>query len=60
MTTSVQQAKAIEAQPAAQQGWLTKQKERLKAQGLGSLLNELQANLEPTQAQDEDAPVRRC
>ena len=51
---------AIETQPSAQQGWLLKQKERLKAQGLGSLLNELQANLEPTHTADEDAPVRRC
>lgn len=53
-------ANAIEAQPAAQQGWLTKQKERLKAQGLGWLLNELQAHLEPPHTPDEDAPVRRC
>ena len=53
-------AKAIEAQPAAQHAWLDKQKERLKTQGLGPLLNELRAHLEPSQTPDEDAPVRQC
>lgn len=53
-------ANALENQPAAQQAWLAKQKDRLKAQGLDALLNELQAKLEPGQTPDEDAPVRRC
>ena len=53
-------ASAIQTQCAAQQAWLCKQKERLKAQGLGSLLNELHAHLEPAQTPDDDAPVRQC
>jgi hypothetical protein len=53
-------ALAIHAQAAAQQQWLQTQKERLKTQGLGLLLNELQANLESSDTVDELAPVRRC
>jgi hypothetical protein len=53
-------ALAIHAQTAVREQWLRTQKERLKTQGLGSLLNELQANLEPSDTVDELAPVRRC
>ncbi len=53
-------ALAIHADGSAQQQWLQTQKERLKTQGLGLLLNELQANLEPGDTADELAPVRRC
>ena len=52
--------RAIHSEAPAQQLWLQTQKERLKTQGLGSLLNELQANLEPQGMADESAPVRRC
>jgi len=51
---------AIHGEAGAQQQWLQTQKERLKTQGLGSLLNELQANLEPCGTADELSPVRRC
>lgn len=53
-------AKAVESQPLEQQAWMEKQKQRLKGQGLGALLNELQGKLEPEFTADEDAPVRRC
>ncbi len=53
-------ANGIESQAAAQQVWLSKQKDRLKGQGLGALLNELHAHLEPPAKPDEEAPVRRC
>lgn len=51
---------AIHPEAIAAQLWLKTQKERLKAQGLGAVLNELQAHLEPSDATDEQAPVRRC
>lgn len=53
-------ALAIHTEEPAQRQWLQTQKERLKAQGLGPLLNELQANQEPADTADELAPVRRC
>lgn len=53
-------ALVIHSEEATQQQWLRTQKERLKAQGLGALLNELQANLEPLDTPEELAPVRRC
>lgn len=53
-------AKGIESQPQAQQEWLSKQKDRLKGQGLGALLRELHEHLEPPATPDEDASVRRC
>ncbi len=53
-------AKALESQPPAQQAWMDLQKQRLKGQGLGALLNELQRGLEPQATLDKDAPVRRC
>lgn len=53
-------ALAIQVEAPAQQQWLQTQKERLKTQGLGPLLNELQANQEPADVADELAPVRRC
>jgi hypothetical protein len=53
-------AKAIEAQPAAQESWLETQKERLKTQRSDMVLNELQGHLEPLDAADENAAVRRC
>lgn len=53
-------AKAFESQPSEQQAWIDKQKQRLKAQGLGALLNELQGAVEPAPTPEEDAPVRRC
>ena len=53
-------AHAMEDQPAAQQAWCARQKDRLKTRGLELVLEELQARLEPPQAPDEDAPVRRC
>jgi hypothetical protein len=53
-------AVAIGAEEPAQKQWLQTQKERLKTQGLGSVLNELQASQEPAEVTDEQAPVRRC
>jgi hypothetical protein len=53
-------AKAIEVQPQEQRAWLQKQKDRLKGQGLGSVLNELQASQESADTPDEQAPVRQC
>ncbi len=56
-------ALAIECEAAQQQQWLQRQKERLKtkgSQGLGALLNELQAHLECADTPDEQAPVRRA
>jgi len=53
-------AQSIAMQQAEQQAWLNLQKERLKTDGLNALLNELQANLEPPDAPEELAPVRRC
>ena len=49
-----------ETQPAAQQVWLHQQKDRLKTQGLNSLLGELQAHMEPPETAEDDAPVRQC
>ncbi len=53
-------AKAIEAEPQAQQTWLRVQKERLQTQQPDATLNTLQAHLEPQPVDDEQAPVRRC
>jgi hypothetical protein len=53
-------ALAMHDQEPAQQFWLQTQKERLKTQGLGSLLNELRANQEPVGVAEELAPIRRC
>lgn len=53
-------ALAIETEPAAQHAWRTRQKDRLKTQGLESLLDDLLERLEPPQTRDEEAPVRRC
>ena len=53
-------AQAIHSEAPAQQLWLQTQKERLKTQGLGPLLNELHANLEPVAMAEELAPIRRC
>jgi hypothetical protein len=53
-------AQAIDDQPAAQQAWLQRQRQRLQTQRIDALLDELQAHLEPQAAADEDAPVRRC
>ena len=53
-------AQAIHSEVPAQQLWLQTQKERLKTQGLGPLLNELHANLEPVAMAEELAPIRRC
>lgn len=53
-------ALSIHSEESAQRQWLQVQKERLKTQGLGPLLNELQANQEPADTADEQAPVRRC
>ena len=53
-------AQGIVTQQAEQQAWLSQQKERLKADGLNALLNELQTNLEPPNTPEELAPVRRC
>lgn len=53
-------AQGIATQQAEQQAWMNLQKERLKTDGLNALLNELQANLEPPDASEELAPVRRC
>lgn len=53
-------AHAIEPEAAARAQWMQTQKERLKTQGLGSLLNGLHAHLEPADTADELAPVRRC
>lgn len=52
--------KAIEPQPEARLAWLDKQKVRLKSQGLGWVLSELQSNLEPPEVMDAEAPVRQC
>ena len=51
---------AIESQRSAQQQLAAHTKDRLKTQRLQPLLNELQSHLEPAQAADEQAPVRRC
>jgi len=51
---------ALESQPAAQQAWLTQQKDRLKGPGLDALLAELQAHQETDLTPEENAPVRRC
>ena len=53
-------AQGVHGEVPAQQLWLQTQKHRLKTQGLGPLLNELQANLEPVGAAEELAPIRRC
>ena len=53
-------AQAITPEAAQQQAWLTQQKERLKADGLNALLNELQSNLESADTAEEMAPVRKC
>ena len=53
-------ALGIHSEASVQKQWLQVQKERLKFQGLGRLLNELQANQEPPGTADELAPVRRC
>jgi hypothetical protein len=53
-------AKAIEDQPAAQRAWMERQKDCLKTQGVGPLLRELQAHLEPPEAPEDAAPVRQC
>lgn len=53
-------ALAMETDPAAQQAWRVRQKDRLKTRGLELLLDDLSGHLEPQQTPDEDAPVRRC
>lgn len=53
-------AKAIENDSATQHAWLEKQKDRLKNQGVDTVLNELQSHLEPPETVDENAPVRKC
>lgn len=53
-------AAAIEDQPAAQQAWGQRQRQRLQTQRIDAVLDELQAHLEPECTADEDAPVRRC
>lgn len=52
--------KGIESESKACEDWVDKQKARLKGDGLGLVLDELQSNLEPPQVGDEQAPVRQC
>ena len=52
--------KAIEGEPKACKAWLDKQKARLKGDGLGLVLSELQSNLELPEVAEESAPVRQC
>lgn len=53
-------AQGMTAELLEQQAWLAQQKERLKTDGLNTLLNELQANLESVDTPEDMAPVRRC
>ena len=53
-------ALAIHPQASEQKAWMDLQKTRLKTQGLGALLNALQAQLEPGDVDEARAPVRKC
>lgn len=53
-------AKAIEHQPAAQQAWLSAQKQRLRNQQADAVLAALYDHLEPADTDDEHAAVRKC
>lgn len=53
-------AAAIHTEETARKQWLQTQKERLKGQGLCTLLNHLQEHREQPEVADELAPVRRC
>ena len=53
-------AKAVTPTPQAAEIWMAEQKERLKAQRAGEVIQTLRPHLEPPSVADEDAPVRQC
>ena len=53
-------AQAIQVDKDAAAGWMERQKEHLKNQRIGEVIQTLQAHLEASTILDADAPVRRC
>jgi hypothetical protein len=53
-------ATAVTNTTPAAEVWMVEQKQRLKTQRAGELMQALRSHLEPTSLADEDAPVRQC
>jgi hypothetical protein len=51
---------SIVTEPAGRKAWLDEQKQRLKTQRAGELINDLATHLEGPDVDDSEAPVRQC
>jgi hypothetical protein len=53
-------AEAVTHTPQAAKVWMAEQKERLKTQRVGELMQALRSHIEPASVEEDDAPVRQC